>query len=127
ILTRFAYQIQNTSFSSSQLDKITKSYSNLIKHKAGFTSIIPSSILFYNRIYSLKTTQNMQQLQHINNFIKILNHPSFGIFVLKIQLQQLQNSAATNLLILTHQPIFSKPENKTTTAQIVLELHKPQL
>ncbi|CAG8681638.1 531_t:CDS:1, partial [Ambispora leptoticha] len=127
ILTRFAYRIQNTSFSSSQLDKITKSYTNLAKHKAGFASTIPSSTLFHNRIYSLKTTQNTQQLQHINNFIKILNHPSFGISALKIQLQQLQNSAATNLSILTYQPTFPTPESKTTTAQIVLELHKAQL
>ncbi|CAG8768789.1 13710_t:CDS:1, partial [Ambispora leptoticha] len=42
-------------------------------------------------------------------------------------LQQLQNSATTNLLILTHQSIFLLPENKTTTTQIILELHKVQL
>ncbi|CAG8708083.1 11411_t:CDS:1, partial [Ambispora leptoticha] len=42
-------------------------------------------------------------------------------------LQQLQNSATTNHLILTYQPILSLPENKTTTAQIILELHKVQL
>ncbi|CAG8834446.1 29124_t:CDS:1, partial [Racocetra persica] len=34
---------------------------------------------------------------------------------------------ATNLSILTHQPTFPTPESKTTTAQIVLELHKVQL
>ncbi|CAG8764285.1 12895_t:CDS:1, partial [Ambispora leptoticha] len=34
---------------------------------------------------------------------------------------------ATNLSILTHQPTFLTPESKTTTAQIVLELHKVQL
>ncbi|CAG8770141.1 13642_t:CDS:1, partial [Ambispora leptoticha] len=48
ILTRFAYQIQNTFLSSSQLDKITKSYTNLTKHKVEFASTIPSSTLFYN-------------------------------------------------------------------------------
>ncbi|CAG8689090.1 2734_t:CDS:1 [Ambispora leptoticha] len=109
------------------MDKITKFYTNLTKHKAGFASTIPSSTLFYNRIYSLKIMQNTQQLQLINNFSKILNHPSFGTFALKIRLQQLQNSATTNHSILMHQPILPSPENKTTTVQIILKLHKVQL
>src|SRR5437879_2131346 len=46
ILTHLSYRIQNTVLLHTTYDKITKQYTTIIKHKAGFARSLPNSTLF---------------------------------------------------------------------------------
>src|SRR6185295_1817806 len=117
ILTRIAYQIQNTTLSSTVCKQITNKYTNIVKHKAGLASSIPNSTIHHYRIYGLRTIEDIQTQQHISIINQMLNHPLFSKSSFKIRLQQLQNSAATNKSILSLYPkIFPNTEVNTTTA-----------
>src|SRR6185295_1380459 len=92
ILTRIAYQIQNTTLLPTVCKQITNKYTNIIKHKAELASSIPNSTIHHYRIYRLRTIEDIQTQQHISIINQLLNHPLFGKSSFRIQLQQLQNS-----------------------------------
>ena len=78
ILTRFAYRTQNTYVGQHKYQNITNKYTNLVKHKAGLARSIPNSTIHHYQLYSLKKAQDIQTLQHISNFTKLINHPEFN-------------------------------------------------
>src|SRR5437016_2676101 len=55
--------------------------------------------------------------------LRNLNHPNFDLSFLKIRLQQLQDSTASNLSILSHLLLLPKKQANTHTGQSILAMH----
>ncbi|CAG8664946.1 28284_t:CDS:1, partial [Gigaspora margarita] len=53
-------------------------------------------------------SKKVQNLQHISNFLTILNYKMFPESALKIRLQQMQEVANTNKLILSITLVFER-------------------
>src|SRR5205085_6010552 len=112
ILTRIAYRIQNTYLSLAICKKLTKQYTAAIKHKARFARTSSNSIFFHHQIYGLRTIENIQTQQHISTIYRLLNYTNFQNSSLRICLQQIKNTAATNISILTeHNYVFTKKQS----------------
>ena len=128
ILTHIAYRIQNTYLLLATCKKLTKQYTETIKHKAGFARTSPNSTFFHHQIYGLRTIENIQTQQHISTIYRLLNHSNFQNSSLRIRLQQIQNTAATNISILTeHNYILPKKQADTPLALMLLHLQQLQI
>ena len=53
IIPRITYQLYSTFLSLSQLTSLTRSYTNIVKHKAKLSRRIPNFFLYHPEIYSL--------------------------------------------------------------------------
>src|SRR5260364_259840 len=95
----------------------------VVKSKAGMAVTIPSSTIYYYQIYRLKTVEEKQLTQQISMLHRQLNHQNFENSTLKIRLQQIQNSANTNLSILEcPNYVLTHKESRMTIAKVLNHL-----
>src|SRR5260364_175590 len=92
----------------------------VVKSKAGMAVTIPSSTIYYYQIYGLKMVKEKQTTQQISMLHRQLNHQNFENSTLKIRLQQIQNSANTNLSILEcSNYVLTYKKSRTTTVKVL--------
>src|SRR5205085_8367293 len=84
IIPRITYRLYSTFLSSSQLTLLTRSYTNIDKHKAKLSCRIPNSFLYHPEIYSLINLPQAQNSHLTTTLIKNLNHITFESSFLKI-------------------------------------------
>ena len=65
----------------------------------------------------------VQESHLLSTLLRNLNHPKFDSSFLKIRLQQLQDSTASNLSILLYSPLLLKKQINTHTGQSILAIH----
>ena len=106
-----------------QLNLIDKICICLVKHKARLARGVPNSFLFNPDIYALNNLAQAQLSALAITLQKNLNHHNFDSSFLKLQLQQLQDLALTNVSILTQLSVFSAIQLNTQTCQMVLALY----
>ena len=114
----------NTFLNLTTMKKITNKYINIAKHKAELTSSVPNSILYYHRLYSLRTVEDLQVQQNISLLHNLVNSSNEFNTIFKSRIQQLQEAAVTNISILKQDlHIFAAPENNTTIAKRIYQMH----
>ena len=114
----------NTFLNLTTMKKITNKYINIAKHKAELTSSVPNSILYYHRLYSLRTVEDLQAQQNILLLYNLVNSSNRFNTIFKGRIQQLQETAVTNISILIQDPyIFAVLENNTTTAKRIYQMY----
>src|SRR5437868_2334309 len=95
--------------------KITNKYTNIAKHKARLASSVSNSTLYYYRLYSLRTVEDLQAQQNISLLYNLVNSSNEFNTIFKSKIQQWQEAAATNISILKQDShIFAVPENNKT-------------
>ena len=79
--------------------------------------------MFNPDIYALTDLSQAQTSLLASTLQKNLNYSNFDSSFLKLQLQQLQDSALTNTSILSQLPVFSTSQINTQTCQMILAMH----
>ena len=123
IMPRVSYRLNSSFLTHSQLLTLNRLNTNIVKQKARLSRGIPNSFLYHPEIYALKDIQQLQESHLSSTLLRNLNHPNFDSSFLKIRLQQIQDSTASNLSILSHSPLLPKKQKDTYTGQSILAIH----
>ena len=122
-MPRVSYRLNSSFLTHSQLLTFNRLNTNIVKQKARLSRGIPNSFLYHPEIYALKDIQQLQESHLSSTLLRNLNYPNFDSSFLKIRLQQIQDSTASNLSILSHPPLLPKKQKDTHTRQSILAIH----